>query len=548
MKTIKKSYQTWKWSLVAFAFSSLVGGDLSFAKVKSTHAQVLPLAEDNIVTVAGNGTACAPSTDPCGDAGPATAARLNNPRGLVASDSSGNLYLAEGGNHRIRKIDTAGIVTTVAGTGVAGFSGDGGLATAAMINNPYSVAIDSSGNLYISEFSGNRVRFVNLGTTPTAILGQTVQPGDITTIAGTGVAGFSGDDGPAIAAQLRIPRAVNFDSSGNLYIPDGNNHRIRVVNLGITATTILGRTVQAGHITTVVGNGAACAPSTGPCGDGGLASAAQLNGPHGIAFDSSGNIYIDDTNIHRIRKVFQDQNPTSLTFGEFIINTVAGTGVAGSTGDGGLATAAQINQPRGVAIDSSDNLFISESFGHLVRKVDTAGIITTVAGTAGAGFSGDGDPATAAQLNGPRGVNFDSSGNLYIADAANNRIRRLNVATPITIHPLDEEERWVKATIRFPADWEASEVNIDSVMLQAIDPTNGALRHLNNQVLQTARDPDAPVGPAHEGGPNKLWFKFDRETVASWSTCGEELALRVEGQFQNGKYLSGDTAIEINCP
>jgi len=328
-----------------------------------------------------------------GDNIPATTAQLNGPR-TITVDPAGNLYIADFNNNRIRKVDTIGIITTVVGTGVRGAAGDDGPATAAQLNGPNFITIDSSGDLFIGETLGQRVRKVTMLT------------GIISTFAGGGILDL-GDGGPATAAQFDPFSGVAFDSSRNFYIADLVNNRIRKVNL------------VAGIITTIAGTGV-----TGSVGDGGPATAAQLNGPIAVASDSSGDLYVADSTGRRVRKVNQVTG---------IITTIAGTGVSGSAGDGSPATAAQLNNPQGVALDSSGNLYISEFNGHRVRKVNiVTGIITTVAGTGIVGFNGDNIQATTARLNTPQAVAVDSSGNLYIADVGNNRIRKVDVAGIIT--------------------------------------------------------------------------------------------------------------------
>jgi sugar lactone lactonase YvrE len=219
----------------------------------------------------------------------------------------------------------------------------------------------------------------------------------ITTIAGTGGYGGSGDGGPATSAQLWDPRGVAVDSDGNIYIADPGNYRIRKVD-------------SSGNITTFAGNG-----TPGYSGDGESATSAQLNNPNGIAVDSLGNIYIADQYNYRIRKVDSDGK----------ITTIAGNGTPGYSGDGGPATSAQLYNPSGVAVDSDGNIYIADNNNYRVRKVDSSGKITTFAGTGTAGYSGDGGPATLAQLNWPYGVAVDSVGNIYIADRSNNRIRKV---------------------------------------------------------------------------------------------------------------------------
>jgi uncharacterized protein (TIGR03437 family) len=338
-----------------------------------------------ITTVAGNG-----SSAYFGDGGSATSAELYNPSG-VAVDASGNLYIADYGNQRIRKVSAAGIITTVAGNGSQGYPGDGGPATSAELYNPSGVVVNTSGSVYIADTSNSRIRKVSAA-------------GIITTVAGNGAEGYSGDGGPATSAQLFYPSGVALDASGNLYIADQNNNRIRKVS-------------ATGIITTVAGNGA-----EGYSGDGGSATSAQLNVPFGVAVDASGNIYIADSNNNRIRKV-------SATG---IITTVAGNGAQGYSGDGGSATSAQLNFPYGVAVDASGNLYIADKFNERVRRVSATGIITTVAGNGAQGYSGDGGLATSSQLNTPIGVAVDASGNLYIADEINERIRKVSAAGIIT--------------------------------------------------------------------------------------------------------------------
>ena len=340
----------------------------------------------NISTVAGGGAGGV-----SGDGGAATAARLNYPQG-VALDGSGNLYIPDTANHSIRKVDSSGNISTVAGT-----SGDGAAATAALLNRPTGVALDGAGNLYIADWGNNRIRKVD-------------SSGNISTVAGTGTWGFSGDGGPATEAQLREPLDVALDGAGNLYIADTINQRIRKVD-------------SSGVITTVAGSGTYGYVIHGFSGEGVAATEAQLYNPSGVALDGAGNLYIADTHNLRIRKVD--------TAG--VITTVAGDGTQNYGGDGGPAVAAQLWNPSAVALDGSGNLYIADSVNNRIRKVDTAGVITTVAGSSTTGgFGGDGGPATAAQLRGTFGVALDGSGNLYIADWDNNRIRKVDTAGMIS--------------------------------------------------------------------------------------------------------------------
>jgi streptogramin lyase len=340
-------------------------------------------AVGDIITIAGG----------VGDGGPATEASLGFPYGLVR-DTSGNLFVTDLGRHRVRRIDAVtGVITTVVGTGLAGFSGDGGPAASAQLNNVSGLALDSTGNLYIADRSNHRIRRVDATT------------GIITTIAGTGTAGSTGDGGLATAAQLNFPRDLTVDTLGNLYIADASNHRIRRVD----ASTRI--------ITTIAGTGTA-----GSTGDGGLATAAQLRSPQEVAVDSSGRLIISDWGNHRIRRVDASTG---------VITTIAGTGTAGSTGDGGLATAARLENPRGVLIDSSGNLFIADTANYRVRRIDAStGIITTIAGNGSNGTTGDGGLAVDASFGDPRQLVFDPAGNLFIT-TGDGRVRRIDAATRI---------------------------------------------------------------------------------------------------------------------
>ena len=332
-----------------------------------------------ITTIAGNATG-----GYTGDGGAATVAELNQPQG-VTIDGSGNVYIADIGNNVIRKVNTSGIINTIAGNGTAGYSGDGGPATAAELSSPECIALDGSGNMYIADFENNVIRKVNTA-------------GIISTIAGNGSTGYSGDGGPATAAELSQPGFVTIDGSGNMLIADVNNDVIRKVNTSGIISTVAGM-VPGGY-----------------SGDGGPATAAQLNGPTNIAVDSNGNMYITDLGNHVIRKVTASG----------IISTIAGNGTQGYSGDGGPATSATLYYPWGIAVDGSGNVYFSDDHNYRVRKVNTSGIISTVAGNGTQGYSGDDGAATAAELNYLAGITIDSAGNLYIADAGNSRIRKVS--------------------------------------------------------------------------------------------------------------------------
>ncbi|MEU3510726.1 RICIN domain-containing protein [Streptomyces longwoodensis] len=334
-----------------------------------------------ITTVAGTGDAGSE-----GDDGPAAEARLERPYGL-ALDSAGTLYVTDYNNERVRKVTTDGRIRAVAGTGTPGYGGDQGPAVSARLNCPRELAVDRAGNLYIADAENHRIRKV----TP---------DGQIGTVAGTGSAGFSGDDGLAAAAELNAPYGVAVDSTGTLYIADTDNHRVRQVT-------------PDGRIRTVAGTG-----TPGFSGDGGPAAAAQLNSPYGLAVDGTGTLYIADADNHRIRSVSRDGT----------ISTVAGTGTDGFSGDGGPATSARLDFPLSVAADATGTLYIADHNNHRVRRVAGDGTISTVAGTGTDGFSGDGGPATSARLNYPFGLAVDCVGALYIADYVNNRVRKVAAA------------------------------------------------------------------------------------------------------------------------
>jgi len=353
-----------------------------------------------ITTVAGN-----TSAGYGGDGGQATAAELNVPIG-IAIDASGNIYIADDANNRIRKIDNKGIITTIAGNGTAGYSGDGGPADSAQLNTPRGVAIDASGDIYIADASNNRIRKVD-------------KNGIITTIVGKGTAGFSGDGGPADSAQLYAPGGgILLDSIGNLYIADAGNYRIRKVN-------------TAGIISTIAGTGKYI-----DSGDGGPATAASIRVAE-IYMNKTCDLYIDDY-YGSIRVV--------NTAG--IISTIAGDSAhainSGFGGDGGLADSATFNQPWGVATDNTGNVYIADECNQRIRMINySTQIISTIAGSGPIGefsgsYSGDGGPATNATLNTPSWVILDRYGNIYISDSYNNCIRKLTPIGPTGINALSQ--------------------------------------------------------------------------------------------------------------
>jgi hypothetical protein len=471
-------------------------GNVYIADAGNSRVRKVTASTGIITTVAGNGTAGS-----TGDSGLATSAELNTPSG-VALDTSGNIYIADSAANRIRKVTVGtGVITTVAGNGTSGYTGDGAAATSAELAAPAGVALDTSGNIYIADYSNNVVRKVTLSS------------GYISTVAGTAASGYSGDGAAATSAKLKNPTGVALDSSGNIYIADSKNYVVRLV------------TISSGFISTFAGTHV-----NGYSGDGGVPSSAQLSAAGGIAVDGINNLYIADVGNNVIRRVGANTIFTSPAVGtsaaaqnvliqttaaetissitaqtsyggkqEFtvgtitgcstngttsnssgttcvvpitfnpaypalrlvplivvtgtgtsrfglsgyglgplavlypgIISSVAGTGTAGYTGDGGAATGAEINNPLDVAVDSAENFYIADYANDIVRKVAAStGNISTVAGDGTLGHTGDGGPATAAELYNPSGLGIDAAGNIYIADKRNWRIRKVTVATGI---------------------------------------------------------------------------------------------------------------------
>ena len=363
------AFTTTSLGVGSHSLMAVYSGDAAFGSSSSV------TAASDITTIAGGGN---------GNGGPATATSLFSPA-AVALDAAGDIFIADSTDDVIREVNTHGVISTVAGNGTAGYSGDGGQATAAELNTPTGIALDAAGDIFIADSSNNVIREVNGST------------GVITTFAGNGTAGYSGDHGQATAAELKKPSAVAIDSAGDVYIADTANNVIREVN-GSTRV-----------ITTIAGDGTA-----GYSGDHGQATAADLSGPTGIAVSSTGNIFIADTINNVVREVSGG-----------VITTVAGDGVAGYSGDNGAATTAALSGPTGIAIDSSGNLDIADTGNNVIRRV-AGGVITTVVGDGTAGYSGDGGQAIAAELAVPGGLAVNSAGDIFVADTLNAVIREVS--------------------------------------------------------------------------------------------------------------------------
>lgn len=385
--------------------------------------------DGTITTIAGTS-----SQGYSGDAGMATSAQLNYPSAIFV-DTTGNRYIADSGNNVIRCITSGGAITTVAGNSWAGYSGDGGFAVAACLLQPQGVAVDDYGNLYVADSGNNRVRKIAF-------------EGTISTVAGNGTAGFSGDGGAATAASLRGPSSVAIDGAGNIYVADSGNRRVRKIGSDGIITTIAGngsgygyldgsaatavdivpRAIAAdgrgnlyiavwasivkvtvdGTIHRIVGNGVASTNNNN------VTLNAQLVDATALAFDRLGNLYVVDTASNMIRKITADG----------FISTVAGNGAYGYAGDGGLATTAELANPKSVTVDGDGNIYIADTNNSRIRVVTRDGVIHTVAGTGIPGFSGDGSRASLAKICWPTGLAVDRNGNVYFADS--DRIRRLS--------------------------------------------------------------------------------------------------------------------------
>jgi streptogramin lyase len=342
-----------------------------------------PAVNATVVTFAGTGT-----KGFSGGGGPAVKAQLNDPTGIERGPD-GTLYICDTANHRIRKVTRDGNITTVAGTGEAGWSGDGGPAIAAKLNEPYEVRLDKGGNIFWVERLSHTVRKCDAKT------------GLISTVAGNGTAGFSGDDGPATKAQLSEPHSIGFDKTGNLYIADVRNHRIRKVDM------------KAGMISTFAGTG-----ERKPTPDGARFADAPLHGPRALDFDQIGNLWLALREGNAILK---------LDLAKGTVHHIAGNGIKGFTGNGGPAKESSLNGPKGLSVAPNGNVYIADTENHAIRMIDVRNrTIHLVAGTGTRGDGPEGDPVKS-QLDRPHGVFVDKDGSVFIGDSETHRIRVIGV-------------------------------------------------------------------------------------------------------------------------
>jgi streptogramin lyase len=347
-----------------------------------TVAAPAPTRAGKIETVAGTG-----QPEDNGSAGPGTRTNVGDPFG-VEIGPDGALYITEVRNHRVRRLDLkSGRLTTMAGTGRKGYSGDGGRATEADLNEPYEVRFDSAGNMYFVEMQNHIVRRVD------------AQTNKITTIAGTGEPGFAGDGGPATKAQFHRPHSIALDGRGNLYVADIGNHRIRRIDL------------ETGFVESIAGNEQRRLPR-----DGQVARGQPILGPRALCIDK-GTLWIALREGHSVWR---------MELNEGRLRHVAGSGKQGYTGDGGPAIRATFNGPKGIAVGPDGDVYVVDTENQVIRKIDVArGRVTTVAGNGTRGGAGDGGPATAAQLDRPHGICLGPDGSIYIGDTLNHRVRRV---------------------------------------------------------------------------------------------------------------------------
>lgn len=470
-----------------------------------------------VETVAGGG--------PVGDGAAARDARLSLPGGVLFSPD-GDLIIVDFGNHRVRRVDReTGLISTLAGTGEPGFSGDGGPAHRAQLARPENAAIGPDGHLYIVDSHNHRIRRVDLGTRI------------ITTVVGTGRAGFGGDGGPAAEANLYQPEGIVFDPAGNIFLGDTLNNRIRRVD------------AETGVITTVAGSG-----EIGTSPDGTPALEMRFLRIARLAADDRGRVYIADSPSHRIQVLDPDS-------GE--IRTLAGTGEEGYSGDGGPATEARLSFPEGVTLDRHGNVYFADLGNHRVRRVDAeSGTITSVAGTGERGFSGDGGPATDGRLWSPGRLAFDGAGNLYIADILNARIRRVDresgrISTVAGSGSLGDGGSGTAANLAIPGDlaWDGRLVYIAEYgnrRVRTLDPVTGAITTVAGGGLRrgegvpaTEAEIQLPEGIAV--GPDRRLYIADSLSHKVWQVDLEEGVLStLAGVGKPGFSGDGEAAVSAH--
>jgi uncharacterized protein (TIGR03437 family) len=435
-----------------------------------------------------------------GDGTPAISAILYQPS-AVEFDTSGNLFIADTGTERVRIVLATGLIQTLAGDGLAGYNTDGVAATAAELNTPMGLAFDPSGNLLLSDTNNQRVREISAGV--------------ISTFAGTGVAGTGQEGLTPVEMPLRGPRGVCTGRDGSVYIVDTDNHRVLVAP-------------PAGVVTTFAGNG-----SPGDAGDGESARTAQLNLPSACALDGSGDMFIADTANHRIREV----TPAG------VIETVAGSGTAGYSGDGGAASAAALYAPSGVAVDGNGNLFIADTGNHAIRLVTPDGAIHTIAGQGTAGFSGDGGEGLAAFLNSPSGMLLDGAGDLYFADTGNNRVRRLVPETDtVTVGPAPVSAALALVNAASQSQGAVAPGEIVTIYGAAIGPTSGVTGSFDASGLVGNMLAGAEV--SFDGAPAPLFYAQASQINAQvpYTIAGESVT-QVEVFYQG--QLAGTLSLPV---
>lgn len=574
--------------------------DGSGALLIATLDRIRRVGGDGVIqTVAGNGSAGF-----AGDGGQAAAAVFNGNAGM-AMDAAGNVYIADRGNGRVRRIDPTGVITTIAGNGEERSAGDGGPAALAALNRPVDVAAGPDGSLYVAELEGHRIRRID-------------PQGVITTIAGTGTPGFSGDGGPAINATLNSPRAIEIDSAGNLYVADWRNRVIRRVAPDGIITTTAGiasvGTIREGfsafaaalappldvalgpdgklylilqgarkiHVIQAAqpsAEQAACAgvprsvslrpppkqdpvavtlagqAGTGFGGDGGPAADALFLIPQSFAIFHDGRVFVADTGNHRIRMI----SPGGL------VETLVGTGEPGYGGDGGKATLAQVSAPKALALDGQGNLYFSDSGNFRIRRVDICGIVETIAGTGRPGSSGDGGPAIVAEIRDPSGLALDGQGNLFVADPASNVVRVVgpdgNIRTFAgTGQAASGPDGGMASTTPLDGPTDVALASDGTVYIaeqragkvRAVDPVG---------LIRTVAGPGAPdaklEGPAAEVrivDPTALLLDRDGNLYVAQLTSGLVSVLATDGSVRTiagnpaGTGVSGDPATEVAIP